>query len=380
MDFISKKIKDISYITIADIVGAGISAIFWFYVAFTLGPEIYGEISYFISIAGLISTLSLLGASNTIIVYTAKNVRIQSTIYLLALSIGTIASLIVFFIFYNFGASFLILGYIIFALIIAQVLGKKIFLKYSKYVLTQRILMVVLSIGLYHIIGEEGILIGIPLSFTPYLWEFIKTFRISEINFNLLNQKRNFIINSYLQSLSGALSGSLDKLIIAPLFGFAILGNYSLGLQFLSLLTLIPIAVSRYLVPQDSTGNENKKIKKIIILFSVIVSILGITIGPLVISTLFSKFSVAENVIRIVSISVIPSTISMTYQTKFIGMEKSRLVLFSSLCWTVSQIFGIIILGNLFGVEGIALSLVIGTTAAATYSFFANKKLINEKK
>jgi len=368
-----EKFKDLSSISIADISATGISAVFWFYVAFILGPETYGHITYAISIAALASTISLLGAANTLTVYTAKKIPIQPTLYILTLSAGLISSIVVFFIFYDIGTSLLILGYIIFGLIIAEILGHKLYKEYAKYVLTQRILMVSLAIGFYYIIGEDGILIGIASSFAPYIVRIVKGFRKNKINFKLVKKRIGFMTNSYLQTLSGVLSGSLDKLIIGPLFGFALLGNYSLGLQFLALLTLIPISVGRYLMPNDASGNENKKLKKMIILFSIGLAILGFIIGPIVITSVFPKFTEAEDVIRIVSISVIPSTIAMTYQTKFLGREKSRLVLISSSIWTGTQIIGILILGNYFGVNGIAFSLVLGTTAAAVYSFFADK-------
>ena len=372
------KFKDVSSISIADISASGISAVFWFYVASILGPETYGHITYAISIAGLASTISLLGASNTLTVYTAKKIPIQPALYVITLSAGTISSIIVFLIFFDIGTSLLILGYIIFGLVIAEILGHKIYKEYAKYVLTQRILMVTLAIGFYYMIGENGILIGISSSFAPYVFGIVKGFRKNKIEFKLVKERIGFITNSYLQTLSGILSGSLDKLIIGPIFGFALLGNYSLGLQFLTLLTLIPIAIGKYLVPNDASGNENKKLKKIVILFSVFLAILGFTIGPIVITSIFPKFTDAEEIIRIVSISVIPSTISMTYQTKFLGREKSRLVLISSAIWTGTQIIGILILGNYYGVNGIAFSLVLGTSAAAIYSFFANKTILNE--
>lgn len=368
-----EKFKDVSAIGIADISASGISAIFWFYVAFTLGPETYGHITYAISIAGLASTISLLGASNTLTVYTAKKIPIQSALYVLTLAAGLISSIIVFFIFFDIGVSFLIFGYIIFGLIIAEILGHKLYKEYAKYVLTQRILMITLAIGLYHIIGEAGIIIGIASSFVPYTYGIVKGFRKNKINFTLVRERIGFIRNSYLQTLSGVLSGSLDKLIIGPLFGFALLGNYSLGLQFLTLLSLIPIAVSKYLMPNDATGNENKKLKKIIILFSTGLAILGFTIGPFVVTSVFPKFTEAEEILRIVSISVIPSTIAMTYQTKFLGREKSRLVLISSSIWTGVQIIGIIVLGGIYGVNGIAAALVIAATSSAIYCVLIDK-------
>ena len=66
----------------------------------------------------------------------------------------------------------------------------------------------------------------------------------------------------------------------------------------------------------------------------------------------------------------------MVYQTKFLGREKSRLVLISSVLWTGVQIVGIVVLGNIYGVNGIALSLLLAATASAIYCIFADKLLL----
>ena len=50
MSNIKKKILDISSIGIADGLGMGIAAFFWFYIASELGPENYGELSFLLSI------------------------------------------------------------------------------------------------------------------------------------------------------------------------------------------------------------------------------------------------------------------------------------------------------------------------------------------
>ena len=78
-----RKFGDLTSISIATIVSNAIGAIFWLYMASVLGAEKYGELGYLIAFALIASTISLLGASNTIIVYTAKNVKIQSAIYLI---------------------------------------------------------------------------------------------------------------------------------------------------------------------------------------------------------------------------------------------------------------------------------------------------------
>ena len=91
MNKISEKIKSIltknknlSSVASADFISSGLGALFWLYIAVLLTPEEYGEISYIISIAAFASTLSMLGAYNSIVVLTAKNVKIQSTINLIS--------------------------------------------------------------------------------------------------------------------------------------------------------------------------------------------------------------------------------------------------------------------------------------------------------
>lgn len=45
--------KDLGYLGSANIIGSGISAIFWFYLASILETENYGEIHYFLGIVEL---------------------------------------------------------------------------------------------------------------------------------------------------------------------------------------------------------------------------------------------------------------------------------------------------------------------------------------
>jgi len=366
-------LSNLTSIGIADVSAKGISAIFWFYIAAILGPEGYGEITYFLSIAIIASNVALLGSVNTIIVYTAKNVKIQSTLYFLTLISGSITSIIVFFIFYDIGTSFLILGYVIFGLVSSELLGYKLYKNYSKYIITQRALMIVLSIGLFYIFGQDGILVGIALSFSPYIVGIIRGFKKTKINFNLIKERASFLRNSYLQTLAATLNNTIDKIIIAPLFGFALLGNYSLGIQFLTLLQIIPLTVSKYIIPQDSSGKENKKLKKITILTAVCLSVLGLTIGPPVITFIFPEFREAGSIIWIVSLSIVPYTVGLMYHSKFLGQEKSRQVLISSVIWIVSQILGIVILGSIYETNGIAGALVLGATASAIYVVIADE-------
>ena len=51
---------------IANIVGNLISGLFWLYLANLLGAESYGEVSYFIGIGSIASSISLVGGTKNI--------------------------------------------------------------------------------------------------------------------------------------------------------------------------------------------------------------------------------------------------------------------------------------------------------------------------
>ena len=69
------------------------------------------------------------------------------------------------------------------------------------------------------------------------------------------------------------------------------------------------------------------------------------------------------------------------YQSKFLGQEKNRNVLISSSIWVGTQITAIIILGSIYGINGVASAMVLGATASMIYVLIADqldkKKLKN---
>jgi len=365
--------RDLTSVGLVDIASSGIGAIFWFYIALILGAEQYGQVSYFLAIAGIASNISLLGSQNTLTVYGAKEVKIQATIYFLTLLAGSVGAIIVFFILQRMEVSLLVIGYVIFNLSISEILGRKLFVTYAKYVLVNKILTVILSVGFYYIIGIHGVVLGIALASFPYFIRAYRGFKESKIDFRLLKPRFNFMFTSYLTYLADAFSGTLDKIIIAPMLGFVLLGNYQLGLQFLAILHILPAIVYKYTLPHDATGNQNIKLKKIAILSSVVIAILGVMVAPILIPVIFPKYNDVTSVIQIISPSIVPSTITLMYMSKFLGNEKNRVILLGSILYLVCQISSVIILGRAFGLNGAAIALDISITVHMIFFIIANK-------
>ena len=364
----SAKFKGLSSLGLGVGITNAVGGIFWFYMASLLGTEQYGEVSYLISIGVIASIISLIGSGNTIIVYAAKGVKIQPPMFLLVILSSIITSTVLFFIFINdFSVSLYVIGYAIFMLITSDLLGKKLYKNYSKIIIMQKILMVTLSIGFFYVLGIQGIILGIAISFFPFGFLIYKEFKNTKLDFSLVSSRVGFIFNNYLLDLTNAFNGSLDKLIIAPLLGFALLGNYQLGIQFMAMLHLVPGIIFHYTLAHDATGNQNRSLKKIVILFSVLLAFLSIILAPIVLPVLFPKFIEAIEVIQIMSIAIIPATVITNYISKFLGMAKSKIVIIGSGLYLGVQIPAILILGTIWGVNGAAASIVIATTIHAIY-------------
>ena len=186
--------RELSTLGIANILTTAIGGIFWLYIANLLGAEKYGEISYILGIAGIAVTLSSLGSNNTIIVFVAKGEKIHAPISLLVIAVGIISSFIIFNIFEDFGAGIYVLGSLIFGLVTSEFLGLKMYKNYAGLVVSQRILMICLSIILYHIIGHDGIIFGIGLSFFPYTYRLYHFFKDRTVDFSLIKEKKSLNI------------------------------------------------------------------------------------------------------------------------------------------------------------------------------------------
>jgi O-antigen/teichoic acid export membrane protein len=367
--------KDLTTLGFANVIGALIYGVFWFAMAALLGTEQYGKISYLITIATMTSSIASFGATNTVLVYTAKEQKIQTSVYFLVIVLSIIASLAVFFIVNDIGVGLLVFGTAVFSLVISEQLGRKLYKDYSKYVVSQRILLAGLAVGLYFLMGPRGIILGFALSYFPYLVTLYKGSRGSKIELSAIKQRLGFMSHSYAMDITGILGQSIDKLIIYPIFGFALLGNYQLGLQFLTVLTVIPGSVFQYILPRQASGLSDRKLVKLTVLFSIGIAILGVILAPYAIPYLFPKFKESVEIIQIMSLAIIPTTMNLIYASKFIALEKTRIVLLSSLLNLGIQVLVILILGRIYGINGAETAPVLAFTCCCIYYVIVSKKL-----
>ena len=371
--------KDVQHVGIGNIAGKVIVGIFWFYMATVLGSENYGQVIYLIALGSMGAAISMVGTSNTLIVYTAKKVPIESALYSIALILGTAAAIVLYIFSSNIIVSIFVFGYIFYNLGVAQLLGNKLYKKYAIILIIQKILFVSLALLFYHIIGFEGVVLGFALSMLVFSYIVLKEFRDTKIDFKILKPRFGFMINNYALTIEKVLNGQVDKLIIAPIFGFALLGNYALSIQFLSIMLIIPSIVFQYTLSQDATGNLSKKIKKISIGSSIMVACLGIVLSPILIPIIFPDYVEAIQLIQIISFMVIPSSIILAYNSELLGKEKSRFVLIGQGISVSVYLVGLLTLGAIIGINGVAISLVLSSICQAVFYIIIIRHLKNQE-
>jgi len=374
-------LKNFGTIAISDITSAIISTVFWLYLASLLTVSNFGEIQFLISIAGFAMGVALLSNANTIIVYEIKQRGLRKILFLLTLIIGGIVSVALFIVYSRLDVIFLTVGMIFAEMISGYLLGKKLFVRYSIIFISQKLLMVTLAVGLYFFMGFEGIIYGIAISYIPICVIIIRILKDTSLNFSLLKEnfsllkenfsllKENFrfVINNYGSRLISQSRKDLDKIIIIPILGFEILGEFALSVQMYMFMILFASLSFKFLLLNDASGKNIFKFKVGILLISIIISILGIIIGPEIITTFFPKFVNSIEIIPLLSLAVIPNTIVIIFSSKFLGDEKSKFPLIGTIIHAVSYLSMVVFLGSAYGLYGLAVSFLISSIIYSSY-------------
>ena len=362
-----KGLRSISQIGVATTAGNAIAAFFWIYMADLMGQEDYGELGYLLSIAGIASTISIVGGQWTMSVYTAKGVRIESSLYFISIITSTVSAIVLYFLFENVGMSVYVIGVVIFNLFVAEILGKKRYKTYSKIFFLQKIILVILAILLYYILGAEGVLLAYGISYLVFTSRIINSLRNHEFNFGLLRQRFKFWMFNYIIQLSNSARAQIDILLIGPLFGFALVGNYFLGLQVLGLFLILPLIIFKYTLPQDSSGSSTKQIKIITVVTSIGFALLGIFVAPEVIPLVLPEYTDTVELIPLLSLAIIPRTITTMLMSGFLGKENNMHLLVGNLIAFSIIVSGILYLPEYFDIVGLAIAYVLSVTIQTIY-------------
>ena len=380
MVFSWKKIKEIliqrkGLVTIAssDILGTAITAIFWFFLASVIKPDEYGEIFYIISIASIAFSLSNVGTENNTIVFTAKRKNLESTLTTISLLFGTVSSLVLIIIFYQTDIIILLFGYIINSLSLGYLIGRRFYSKYGIFLLSQKILTVILGVSFFYLFGADGIISALGISYFGFLIVVVNYYRKTPLNFQGFKKNLPFILHNYSLKAIGVFKGNIDKLIIVPLIGFSFLGNYALALQFVAVLSIGNSFFSKYLLTHDSRDVPNKTLKKYYILLNICVAISASISLPIAVPYFFPEFT-DISILGIMCLAVIPIGIITVQTSELLGHEMGKPNVIGAIIASTIAILGMLLLVPLIGATGAAIVFLLTPTGQAAYLTFYVRK------
>jgi len=370
--------KGLGILGFSDISASVITSVFWFYIASVMQPEEYGEIFYFIAIISIAFTFSSIGTQNSIIVITAKEKNLQSTFNFISLLAGVACSLLLIIIFYQVDIILLLFGYIMNTLSLSYLIGKRLYSKYSIFLLAQKVLTLVLGVSFFYLYGAEGILFALGLSYLGFLVIIIQSFRKSPINFRGFKNNLTFILHNYSMKAIGTFKEHVDKLILVPLIGFSFLGNYALAIQFISVLSISNTFLSKYLLTNDSRNISNKNLKKFYFLINVCIGISAAIMLPIFVPFFFPQFT-DIGILGIMCLAIIPTSITMLKHSEFLGNENTRPTVLGAIIATSVMICGMLILVPEIGIIGAAITYLSTYSSQACFlviysKFFDTKK------
>ncbi len=367
-------IKDLMTVGSSNFFASIINSLFWLYLASILLKTDYGELGLFMSIANIGAAVSLLGMRTTVVVYESKNENILPSSFIVILISSSISAFILSLFTNNLFIGILIIGMTVFELLLGGLIAKQRFRDFSISRLLRSVITIVLALILYHQIGIDGILIGYFFGTLIILKDVKSLLKNKKISFSIMKQKISFILEAYTSTLSHVFFLWGDKIIIGLVFGFTILANYHFAMQFLFLLDTIPRTLATYFTPKEAAGEKNKKIKVFSILIAILITIISFIAVPYGVMEFLPKYEESIVPMQILSLALVPLSISGIQQAEFFGQEKSRPVLLGGIMEASLYIISLVVLGQLYGLIGMATSFLIAVWIRVSFNFFFSKK------
>jgi len=355
--------RNLSYISIGRLTGIVLQAIFYLAFAAILGPEDYGELNYIIAIAGTVSLFSRFGLNFTVNVFRAKEKeKISDQINTLSIiSTSTAAFILLFF---NVHAALLALALSFFVMNQGNLLGLKRYKNYMYNIILKNGMVLSIPFLFYFIFDIQGVIIGMAIANFLASVPFLKKIKFKSF-FDIKHHYRVIIHNFGVDS-SINLSRTIDKILVAPLYGFFVVGVYQFNMQILFALEVLPAILYAFLLSEESSGFTHKKIIYLGVFLSIIFAILAIFLSPFFVNEFFPKYSEGIFSLQILVISIIPLTISSIFNAKLQARE-STLIGFTAIVRIGTLLISIAILGKVFGLVGLSLAVLV---SAISYVLF----------
>ncbi len=363
-----KSQKGLISVTFGNLLSASLIGIFWLLLASIQTVEEYGKTNYLIAMASLFASAALLGLNTTLLKFIPKGLKkINIQANQLVLISGGIAAIMASMVDWILG--FFVIGMAFWMMTIYELLGKKQYKQYSIVMIASRASKFVIAIGFYYLFGVPGIVLGFAIGYLVFSYRYFISIKKFSFNFDEVKSKMKFSSHAYSFNMSNAIFMFLDKLIILPLFGFATLGFYQLGFQFLLFIGMIPISFYQYLIPEESSGINKPRLRIFGFVVSISLMVIVFLSSPWILETFFPHFAASIDGFRIMSLGIVPMMIVWILNSKFLIQGKTKYVVIGSAIYVSMQISLFFYLGEMLGVLGLAIAVVSALSLQAGFLY-----------
>jgi len=352
-------LRDFSFVAIGRLAITFLQAIFYFLFATILNPDLYGQISYLIAVAGTASIVSLFGLQNSLVIYKSKKeFDLANQIMIMLLITTSLTSL--FLLIFDWKIAFLSLAMSFFAINLHNFLAKRNYKNFMIYSFVKSSLILILPLLFYFTFDMIGIIIGMIIGNLVCGITFFHEIKFKTNSFLQLREKYRVLLHNFGIDSSTKLIRYIDKLFILPILGYTYVGIFQLNTQILFAIETIPLALYSFLLTEESSKIITSKISYLVIALSIILSLIGIFTAPYIIPVVFPDYVEGIISLQILLFAPLPFTLSLIFTAKLQLLESTR-VGFSGIVQIVSLIILIIILGSMFELVGLSIAFVLSS-------------------
>lgn len=322
--------------------------LFWILLALLLHPLAYGEVAWKVSLAMLLSGISLLGAGKaSLALYPGGGEGILGGCLLLgllpSLACGALLSLLL-----DPWTGLLLLSFSLFSLSFHFELSRRSYVRYLLLWVGARGLTLLLPFLLYLRLGEvRWLLLGLALSYLPFSLPLLR------VRGRPSFPPPSFLLGLWMADLGAASMSLLDKVVIGPLFGGEKLGMYQFGNRFFLLFASLPQVLLFYLLPERAAGGRVRETEKRALLSSLPL-LLSALLLSLFLPSLFPGFGEGAAALRVMSLSLPLAVVAQIELSRLYARRETSPALLSYSSALAVGLAGIVVLGRELGVAGMA--------------------------
>lgn len=381
-----KETKDILLVIISNLGNLGFLILFWFFGAFFLTKNSFGEVSFVLSIISIMSSFAIFGFGLGILTFGSKGrndeiiISFNTLVFLLALLFGFIVGIIFK---HWLEYTLMVLGNASFAMTLYSKMATEKYKKYTIWLLSCGSTRFLFGfIGMFMDFSPLNICVLYTLppllmgkKFYSYAFKGLKYLQFSIIGRNF----RSVVLLGGIYILRNFTS-YLDKIIVRFWLGSVVLGEYQFIFQIYLLLQFLPGTIQSYFISKEVDKSVKLSVIYLTIFLSIILTLVAILSSNALINWVFPNYVNVIPVIYLISLSVPFSTMASIYTSRLIANNLQKYILLSYFLSLFIQYLSMFILFPILNIQGLGVGLFISQVTILVFTLLISKKFIIDQK